>query len=126
MLFGAKYPAVFQITEVNAAGSRIKLPIKKRKKRTRENDGFVYPKYVAFFPPSEGDDDCCAMRRINKREYWRDAGAWGCNAKIVDGKLLVSTRQKDFNNRPLYKVTEEVWRKSNGQYVPGYDKDMEK
>ena len=116
MFFRVRYPAV-RVTEVNIAGSRVKLPVKRKKRQIQEGISFVYPKYVAFRPESE--DGGCALRRVGKRTYWRDAGAWECNAKIVNGKILVSSRKKHLNNKPLFEVSEKKWRKDNGQYVPG-------
>jgi len=117
MFFRVRYPAV-RVTEVNIAGSRVKLPIKRKKRQIQEGISFMYPKYVAFRP--ENEDYGCALRRVGKKRYWRDAGAWGCNTKVVDGKLRVSAQGhlRHLNGNPLFEVSEEVWRKSNGQYAP--------
>jgi hypothetical protein len=58
--------------------------------------------------------------RLRGKEYWRDAGLWGVNYKIKDGKLLSSHWRQGhdwLHGVELIPITEEEWRKGNAGYV---------
>jgi hypothetical protein len=69
------------------------------------------PKFVSL--------DGCEMR-LKDSQYWRDAGNWGVDYKIIDGKLLSWHWRlgHDWLHRvELIPITEEEWRKGNKGYV---------
>ena len=75
------------------------------------------PKYVKIVAPTGPH---CAMAREGegKTAYWRDAGCWGCETKIIDGKLLIDAPGMDWlDNKPLIEVTNEEWAKDNEGYL---------
>ena len=73
-----------------------------------------------------GTSECGTCLRFNGNEYWRDGGQWGVEYRFV-GQQLISWNPPDrfhpqFNmpwlhKVPLTEVTEEEWRKDNGQYA---------
>lgn len=60
-----------------------------------------------------------ALRLIGN-EYYRDGGQWSVGYKIIDGVLLSwawSMGDPQLHKKPLIKITEDEWRKDNGQYA---------
>ena len=58
--------------------------------------------------------------RLKEDEYWRNAGLWGVNYKIKNGKLfsdLPDMKDHGLHNVELIPITEEEWRKGNEGYV---------
>ena len=55
------------------------------------------------------------------QEYWRDAGAWGTQFKMLsDGSLVTTGFSGDLaslNGIPLIPCTKAAWKKSNQGYV---------
>ena len=69
------------------------------------------PKYVSL--------NGCELRLRNS-EYWRDAGQWGVNYKIKNGKIFSSHYHQGndhLHNIELIPISEENWRKGNDGYV---------
>ena len=65
--------------------------------------------------------------RLKGKQYWRDGGLWGVEYKWIKGVLLSWNPNNKFNpqfdmpwlhRKPLIEITEEEWRKDNGQYAP--------
>lgn len=68
-----------------------------------------WPKYVRI--------NATTMRRVDSG-YWRDNGAWGCDAEWVDGKLVATSNSiKDINGIELIPITREEWARENGESV---------
>lgn len=62
-----------------------------------------------------------ALRLVGKKTYYRDGGEWSVECRIIDGVLLSWTWGKDMpwlHKKPLVEITEDEWRKDNGQYAP--------
>jgi hypothetical protein len=79
------------------------------------------PKYAWI-----GEKGKCAMRLIERsdsyfhNDYWRDAGAWGVQAKEKDGKLITCGHTGDLkylNGKDIIPCTRAAWKESNGEYV---------
>ena len=102
--FRAQYPAVFKIEEVEELNSEEKS---------------LYPDCVAI-----GDENGTALRRQGKsHSYYRDAGAWGCKAKVVDGILQINEPSMSWlHKKPLIEIDLEKWRKDNEGYLDEYDR----
>lgn len=60
--------------------------------------------------------------KTRPQEYWRDGGCWGIGFYIKDGKLYSKHHMDHLNNKEMVPVTEEEWRKCNGDYAPRTDK----
>ncbi len=62
--------------------------------------------------------------RLRGKKYYRDGGQWGVGYKVIDGELISWVGRVRFNTTPwlhevpLIEITEEEWRKDNGQYAP--------
>lgn len=59
--------------------------------------------------------------RLKGNRYYRDGGDWSVGYKIID-EVLVSWAHGmgllGLHKKPLIEITEEEWRKDNGQYAP--------
>jgi hypothetical protein len=55
-------------------------------------------------------------------EYWRDGGQWGIHIREENGKLVSDAKRygpelQYLDGQELIPITEEEWRKDNGQYA---------
>jgi len=79
----------------------------------------IYPKYVKI----KGLDGSlgCGLRYEGRKNYWRDGGAWGIHTKIVDGKILISSKRtqhlEHLHGMELVEVTQDEWGKDNRGYT---------
>jgi len=102
--FRAKYPATTEILAI-------------------DDDGY-YPEYVRV-----GDMGGIALQLVRegrKKSYYRIAGEWECNVKMVKGKLLVDEPEghlEHMNNLPLLETSREDWASDNQGYVPGEENE---
>lgn len=61
--------------------------------------------------------------RLRGKEYWRDAGLWSVNYKIIDGKLLSwcwRSPVHKYHRVELIPITEEKWRIGNIGHIKYY------
>jgi hypothetical protein len=69
-----------------------------------------------------------ALRLINQNGKWcyyRDGGDWSVGIKIEDKKIFTSSGiSTSMNGVELTPITEEAWRKCNGQYAPKYPEPL--
>ena len=100
-LFRAKYPAVHSIEDIR---------------------NHLYTDYVMIQEAS--GELHTAMRFVKNNTdtdipmgYWRDAGQWGCEAKVVDGKLLINSPGDRLDNLPLIGVSQVTWAEDNEGYL---------
>jgi hypothetical protein len=57
-----------------------------------------------------------AFRLVGNR-YYRDAGDWWIDYKIIGGKLFNVFRSNELNNLPLISISKEQWFKDNKGYI---------
>lgn len=60
------------------------------------------------------------MRLVCNR-YYRDAGDWSVEYRIIDGELVSwcwGLGMPWLHRKPLIEITEEEWKIGNGQYAP--------
>lgn len=79
------------------------------------------PKYIIMGSPESG-----TCMRLNGSEYWRDGGQWGVNYRFIGNQLVSYNPGKwmpHLHRVPLTEVTEEQWRKDNGQYAEWAEDD---
>lgn len=58
--------------------------------------------------------------RLKGEGYYRDGGDWSVGYKIIDGILLSWLPKRSMpwlHKQPLIEITEDEWRKSNGEYA---------
>jgi hypothetical protein len=85
-----------------------------------------YPKYVKI---KYSDNALGCALQWDGAEYCRDAGAWEVGVKVVDGKLLIDSKDRDhlehLDGLELVEVTRDAWGKDNAGYTqdPKYDGD---
>lgn len=58
-----------------------------------------------------------ALRLIGD-SYYRDGGRWSVDYRFDNDVLKSVSIEKSVNDVPLVEITEEEWRKDNGQYAP--------
>lgn len=58
-----------------------------------------------------------ALRLTSDNTYYRDAGIWEVEYKLIDGKLFSVSTMDHLNNVELIPITEEEWYKDNEGYV---------
>lgn len=56
-----------------------------------------------------------ALRLVEGKSYYRDAGQWHVGFKLVGGQLVVNEPgQAHLHGQPLIEITQEEWAKDNG------------
>ena len=98
-MFRARYPATTRILSID--------------------DGY-YPPYVRIGDPPQGGSVLVLVRNGARKTYYRDAGQWECDVKMVDGKLLIYEPEgilAHLNNVQLFETTRNDWAKDNAGYV---------
>lgn len=92
------------------------------------------PKFVMMMQDGKKG---CAMRLLENDEYrsghgiyWRDAGIWGIDARMENGKLvsdakLYGEELQYLDGQELVPICEEEWKIDNGGYSPSLKKVKE-
>jgi len=58
--------------------------------------------------------------QLRGKNYWRDGGEWQVEYRIIDDILMSwcwGIGLPQLHRIPLIEITEEEWRKNNGQYI---------
>tara|TARA_R110001606_G_C15125312_1_gene622662 strand:- start:41 stop:274 length:234 start_codon:yes stop_codon:yes gene_type:complete len=74
-----------------------------------------FPKYISF-----GSRCCLRLSDVDgdKASYYRHGGEWHLTVRNKNGKLEGKIFANDEYEDIVLEVTEEQWRKCNGQYAP--------
>lgn len=57
--------------------------------------------------------------RLVGNTYYRDAGEWSVEYRVIDDVLISWFTAKPWlHRRPLIEITEDEWRQANGRYAP--------
>ena len=59
--------------------------------------------------------------RLRGNSYYRDAGNWSVDYKVIDGVLVSwywTPRKLWLHRKPLIEITKEEWVVSNGEFAP--------
>lgn len=68
-----------------------------------------YPLYVRFAKGS--------ALRLKGATYYRDAGLWDVEFKVVNGFLLATSPHEHLDNAELFEIPKEEWEKDNRGYI---------
>jgi hypothetical protein len=68
-------------------------------------------------PPKYAKIGGTAMRLIDNRRYWRDAGIWGIDVRLKNGKFYASPKNNEYlehiRGEEVKEISEAEWKKSN-------------
>ncbi len=73
-----------------------------------------------YSPPQYVSINGISLRLVGDR-YYRDAGDWFINYKVIDG-VLISCRpdKKHLHEIPLIEISKSEWEKENNAYFIGH------